>query len=45
MALLVAGALLAACTTPVTPDQEYPTLQPIDDLLAQADSAFAEPTP
>jgi hypothetical protein len=45
MAVLAAVTALAACAAPGTPAQEYPTLQPIDDLLAQADSAFAEPTP
>lgn len=45
IALPVLGLLLAGCTSPATPAQDYPALQPIDALLAQADSAFSAPIP
>ncbi len=37
----IAAVALAGCSA--TAKREYPTLQPIDDLLAEADSAFSRP--
>jgi len=40
--VLAASAVLAGCSATAT--REYPTLQPIDGLLAEADSAFSRPS-
>ncbi len=39
---LAAAVTLAGCSATAT--REYPTLQPIDGLLAEADSAFSRPS-
>jgi hypothetical protein len=43
MALLAAVLLLAACARTAT--GAYPAIEPIDDLLAEADSAFSSTPP
>ncbi|OYX27244.1 MAG: hypothetical protein B7Z10_00830 [Rhodobacterales bacterium 32-66-7] len=43
-----AGLLLAGCASlsaPSTETDPYPALLPIDDLLAEADAALADPGP
>jgi len=44
IALVVSGLTLSACT-PMAETGPYPTLQPIDSLLAEADMAFTDPGP
>lgn len=38
---IAAAVALLGCTN--TPPEAYPTLKPLEDLLAEADSAFASP--
>ncbi len=42
---LVAGLALAGCAASTKPPLDYPALQPLDQLLAEADNAFSGPIP
>ncbi len=45
LVLLIAALGLAGCDRAGTSAQGYPSLEPLDKLLAEADSAFSGPIP